>query len=313
MGKSMQGAGGALVMGSLLNSIITRSRESDLILDESPEEWLRNTHMELQRVFEAFDGSMFVSCVMGLIDEEIGRLYYFNAEHPYTVLFRKDTSTFLESKINVHKIGFPGQELGPVESYLLEEGDVLFAGSDGRENILVLKNGTDPPVVNQDESLFLEIVDQARGELYKIPEVIRARGAIIDDLSLIQISYRSDSFLNESRPIYYRRKVVGLIRSKQYAEALELIENMPEKESLNLAYYRALCLARMERHGEAARHLTGVEKQIRESYSALFLLGTVYENMGKLDEAERYYEKAHLLHPNNVKAERALKRIRGEL
>jgi hypothetical protein len=94
MGKSMQGAGGALVLGSVFASIIERTRNTPEVRNYSPETWLKQAFFELNRVFESFDGSMLVSVVMAAIDDEAGVMYYINAEHPWTVLYRHGKATF---------------------------------------------------------------------------------------------------------------------------------------------------------------------------------------------------------------------------
>jgi hypothetical protein len=54
MGKSIQGAGGALVLGAVFQSIINRTRFPSIEQDLPPDTWLLNTHNELQKVFESF-------------------------------------------------------------------------------------------------------------------------------------------------------------------------------------------------------------------------------------------------------------------
>ncbi|MCB1317834.1 MAG: SpoIIE family protein phosphatase, partial [Leptospiraceae bacterium] len=79
MGKSMQGAGGALVLGVVYNAFVTRTMFSGHQQNKAPEVWLRDCYYELQNVFISFDGSMFISVVMGLLDEISGVMYYINA------------------------------------------------------------------------------------------------------------------------------------------------------------------------------------------------------------------------------------------
>lgn len=58
MGKSMQGAGGAIVMGTVVNSILTRNK--GIRIPMHPKEWLIKMFRELQDVFVEFDGSMLI-------------------------------------------------------------------------------------------------------------------------------------------------------------------------------------------------------------------------------------------------------------
>ncbi|MCB1320598.1 MAG: HAMP domain-containing protein, partial [Leptospiraceae bacterium] len=76
MGKSVQGAGGVLVMGSVLEAIIERTRLSSETQKQYPERWLKNAFIEMHKVLETFDGLMLISLVIGLLEEETGMLYY---------------------------------------------------------------------------------------------------------------------------------------------------------------------------------------------------------------------------------------------
>jgi HAMP domain-containing protein len=105
MGKSLQGAGGILVMGSVLKSILERNQLEISNHRVYPEIWLKNTFIELHKVFESFSGSMLVSLAMGLIDSETGIMYYINAEHPWTVLYRDGKASFIEDELLYRKLG----------------------------------------------------------------------------------------------------------------------------------------------------------------------------------------------------------------
>lgn len=193
MGKSMQGAGGAIVIGTALNNIIARSARNDKVLTVTPEEWLKETYTELDAIFKTFNGSMLISCVMGLINDHTGELYYFNAEHPWTVLFRDDTARFLENELILRKLGSMSEFTFEVKKFKLEPGDVLIIGSDGRDD-LEIGSDSDPDhrTINEDENLFLRIIQKAHAELSKIVSGIHEAGKITDDLSLMRIGFQED-------------------------------------------------------------------------------------------------------------------------
>lgn len=85
MGKSIQGAGGALVLGVVFNSLIARYK-NQTNSELSCQDWLEQVFIDLQNVFESFDGSMLLSMVVGAIEEQTGWMYYLNAEHPWVAL-----------------------------------------------------------------------------------------------------------------------------------------------------------------------------------------------------------------------------------
>ncbi|MCX7632620.1 MAG: SpoIIE family protein phosphatase [Turneriella sp.] len=193
MGKSMQGAGGILVLGSVFQSIIDRTKLSPKDQDVFPEQWLKYTFIELHRVFEVFDGSMLVSLVMGLIDDESGLLYYINAEHPWSVLYRDGKASFIEKELALRKLGTQGVS-GQIEvqTFQMQPRDVIIVGSDGRDDLMLGTDESGARIINEDETLFLRIVEEAGGDLSKIRETLEQYGELTDDLSLLRIGYKED-------------------------------------------------------------------------------------------------------------------------
>jgi len=187
MGKSIQGAGGALVLGALLQAIIVRSKAKKNS-SQFPELWLRDTFYDLQSIFVSFNGSMYMSMIIGLVSED-GLLYFINAEHPWPVLFRNGTATFLEKELLLRKLGIPGEEEKlRVRVFQLEKDDTVICGSDGRDDILIRSNDKD--IMNEDERLFLKAVEDGNGNVEKIADVVAAAGALTDDLSLLGVRFR---------------------------------------------------------------------------------------------------------------------------
>ncbi|HNI28794.1 MAG TPA: SpoIIE family protein phosphatase, partial [Leptospiraceae bacterium] len=133
MGKSIQGAGGALVLGVVFNAGLMRSRV-EKYQGIHPEAWLKERFLDLHNVFLSFDGSMYISICMGLIDNETGMMFFINAEHPWTVLYRDGKAAFLEQELALRKLGTPEQEdQFFVRTFQLMSGDVIITGSDGRD------------------------------------------------------------------------------------------------------------------------------------------------------------------------------------
>ncbi|MCB1143690.1 MAG: SpoIIE family protein phosphatase [Leptospiraceae bacterium] len=186
MGKSMQGAGGAIVAGTVINNIIGKSARNNRILtDITPEKWLKGAFLELNNIFKTFNGSMLVSGVLGLICEQTGRMIYFNAEHPYVTIYRDGVANFIDSNMYMRKLGTEISEDFVLIQYHLSPGDVLFIGSDGKDDIRL---GFDKQM-NEDETLFLRNVEKTEGDLNELVQVLRSTGEISDDLSILKISY----------------------------------------------------------------------------------------------------------------------------
>ncbi len=193
MGKSMQGAGGALVLGAVFQTVIERTLGREEAQNDYPERWIKGAFLELQKVFESFDGSMLVSLVLGVLDEVTGLLYYINAEHPWMVLYRAGEASFVEKELLFRKVGTQGLGGGIyVQTFQMEPGDVILAGSDGRDDLMLGTTAGGDRIINEDETLFLRVVERTAAELNRITDELLREGELTDDLSLIRIGYREE-------------------------------------------------------------------------------------------------------------------------
>jgi hypothetical protein len=195
MGKSMQGAGGAIVVGAVFDSIIERTKLSQIVQNSYPERWLKNSFVELHKVFESFDCTMLVSIVVGLIDNSSGLLYYINAEHPYPVLYRDGKASFIGDDFVYRKLGMPVSESAyiSVDTFQIKPGDIFISGSDGRDDIL-MSDSSGVKALNMDETIFLRVVEKAEGDLDKILELLTQSGELTDDLSILKINLKKNPF-----------------------------------------------------------------------------------------------------------------------
>ncbi len=192
MGKSIQGIGGALVLGVVFQAFVSRTKK---VLDYArlrPEEWLSRCIEEIQQIFFTFDCSMLVSSVIGIIDEENGLLYYYNAGHPEIVLYRNNKAGFINPDVVNSKFGttFDIKKI-QIESIQLQPDDVIIVGSDGREEYLTGFDDDGSRIINEDETVFPHFVEKAKGETKSIVQCIAESGELVDDLSLIRIAYKS--------------------------------------------------------------------------------------------------------------------------
>ncbi len=226
MGKSMQGAGGALVLGAVFQSTIERMRWTKELSDVFPETWLHTTFLELHRIFESFEGSMLISMVIGLIDETSGLMYYINAEHPSIALYRNGEAHFLDANI-LRKLGTPGiKGKLKIHCFQLQPGDTLVMGSDGRDDVILGRNPDGSNIINENEQLFLEHVRETGGDLKKILERVEGMGEIMDDLSLLKIEFQADAagMISGETPDTeaLREKAAALVAAGDTAAAVEV-------------------------------------------------------------------------------------------
>jgi|GEM_PF-1228353 len=238
MGKSMQGAGGALVLGAVFYSIVERTRSVPAMQQLSPERWLKNAFLELDKVFESFDGSMLVSLVIGLLDAGTGLLYYVNAEHPWSILYRDGAATFIERELYVRKLGMYADGRLSIRVIELKPGDALICGSDGRDDIM-LHTGDGRAKMNEDEELILSAVSAADGDLRKIYEKSAERGEITDDYSLLKIRYYGDA-MPEAEKAAMRSASGRYYRAKNYLKAITEGELYLNKQPSDTEFMRFL-------------------------------------------------------------------------
>lgn len=195
MGKSMQGAGGAIVIGVIMNSILARF--SQKVISKSPEDWLKDTYYEIGSLFKAFGGTMLASAILLLINEETGQMYYWNAEHPFIVLYRDQKASFIESEADLHKLGFDFGTEFVANRFQLLSGDQILIGSDGKDDLLIRDHLGGKEIVSNPNQ-FLEIVEKSFGDIHKVEQILQSEyGELTDDLSLLSIVYNRLSLLND--------------------------------------------------------------------------------------------------------------------
>ncbi|MDZ4727167.1 MAG: SpoIIE family protein phosphatase [Leptospira sp.] len=310
MGKSMQGAGGALVLGSVFESIITRTQLSPEAKRTYPERWIKNTFIELHKVFEGFDGSMLVSLVLGLVDNQTGLLYFINAEHPWIVLYRDGIASFMEDELMFRKLGTSGVD-GEIfiRTFQLEPGDVVIAGSDGRDDLLISLTDEGKRIINEDERLFLKVVERGRGDLEKIYEELHTIGSLTDDLSLLRVAFVEEKEkvriekekLKDIQDLLTKAKEATVSSDLQEAisyleEANSLEKNIPEIKKKFIQLY-----LKIKDYGKA--------KSMAKDYSAMkpmdteimYVTAFCARKVADLKTAIDFGERVRLRDPHHVK------------
>lgn len=306
MGKSIQGAGGALVVGTVFKSIVSRTEHSSQARNKSPERWLKDTFTELQNIFISFDGHMLLSAVICLAEQKTGLLYYINAEHPFSVLYRKGQASFIETKTVCRKIGIAILEGHlAVKTFRMQPDDVIFLGSDGRDDLLLGMDASGHRIINEDEGRFLSLVEQSNGDLPRIAESLLHTGAITDDLSLVRIAYREDAPYEEpAQDPGFKNRIQELQQKKEFESALHLcqeaLELHPEDASL---LYRCMILCRL--NGKTPEAIDyGERLRLREPTQSanLFNLCDAYRLSGDYERARKLLQQGIELDPKNPAA-----------
>ncbi|MEM7184636.1 MAG: SpoIIE family protein phosphatase [Spirochaetota bacterium] len=328
MGKSLQGAGGAIVFGASLKSQVMRyqSDNSQLIL---PELWLRNVFYDLQDIFSNFDCSMLMSMVIGLIDIQSYTCYYVNSEHPYPVLYRANKASFLSHNHILHKVGTPDTFTSSfsLETVQLVEDDILLLGSDGRDDILVtnslvhflkqksisIKNlqarenpdSKDRTNLNIDETLFLRVVEIAKGDIAEISNIIKSHSQTTDDFSLLSFAIKQKT-ATSLPPITNEiiKRVSHFYSKKEYSTALSFLSKEFEKSPFHIfdIYLIRLLLRiykklRLENQSDTLEYLIYFLNPLEED----FILSRVKKNIKKKkwSIASDFIEILRIRYPND--------------
>jgi tetratricopeptide (TPR) repeat protein len=307
MGKSLQGAGGALVMGTVFKSILQNTLEIPTLQNKYPERWLKDCYQELQNVFISFDGSMLISCVIGLVSEETGVMYYINTEHPFVILYRDGKASFIDNEIYLRKIGVEQTDIRlKVQVFQLEVDDVVILGSDGRDDILMQTvNGI--RVINEDENQILLRVEEGRGELDKIEKSILSRGEFTDDFTLMRISYKNPAYKNKihfsNDFMHLRKRGMKAYRDGDLLLAIrtfETIQNIkPDdfdiKRELAKLYIKSKNFLLAIRQCEVYLNERPADTEI------LFLTSYAYKQAREFTHAVDYGERVQLREPEHVR------------
>lgn len=211
MGKSIQGASGALIFCSIVKSFL----QTPDYPDRSPENWLFLLYKNLQAVFQSLDGSMFVSAVLALVRFETGDFFFLNCEHPHPLLVRDGNAIPLFPEEILPKLGFPVYETSlklKIQYYSLEVGDTVLFGSDGRED-LYLPIG--PSLEKQKDSvpeIFCEAAASEPNTLSELEAKLLQKGDLSDDLSFLRIRTKSTA-----QKEILRNEISCLLRSAKRA------------------------------------------------------------------------------------------------
>lgn len=233
MGKSIQGASGALVLGVVFKSLISRTKLFKENSDKPPEIWLKDCFVELQEIFKSFDGRMLVSSLLGVLDEANGFLYYINTDHPWLVLYRNSKSSFLDEEHHFYKLGMLGvkQEI-VIRTFQMQKGDVLISGSDGKDDFLFFDPELEMVRMNFDTNNFLERVEVSRGDLNQIMKLTEQVGEVTDDISLLRVEFNGT---NES----FRSREKSILTAKQNTRNGKLIEAIEIYKQLSSEFPRS--------------------------------------------------------------------------
>ncbi len=307
MGKSMQGAGGILVLGAVFHSIVHRTKSYIAHSEVPPEKWMKNAFKELHKIFESFDGSMLVSLLFGLVEESTGLVYYINAEHPWMVLYRDKVASFAEHTLSFRKLGHSGLE-GEiyVTMFQLHPGDLLIMGSDGKDDV-VLSKSKDSRVINENEELFLKKVEEAEGNLERIYSTLADTYELIDDFSVMSIHFpESDDLIDfelEQKIAENLELSRKKLQERRSEEALRILRETYELDSGRQETVQLLMRVLMKKkiYREAAKVCKEYLKSNEVNTDMMFRASYCLKMSGSYEEAIDLGERVKLRDPRHLR------------
>lgn len=306
MGKSIQGAGGAIVLGVVFKSIISRTQMYAQSQNIYPERWLKLAFIELQKVFESFDGSMLVSIVIGILDNDTGFLYFINAEHPWCVLYRDGKASFIEDEFKLRKVGMLGVDGSiQVQTYKMSDGDVIFIGSDGRDDLKLGEDDAGRRIINENENLFLQTVEEANAELEKILEATEKKGEITDDFSLLKVCYHGKKNTGMYDKPAFLSEANTLFSNEKFSEAFSVLEKNQNEELFQFAEEYALLVTnitdKLKNFNKGIEILKKYQEKHPEDEKAIYKLACYYFYSMQYDAAADIGERLKLRNPESLK------------
>ncbi|MEM7183219.1 MAG: SpoIIE family protein phosphatase [Spirochaetota bacterium] len=320
MGKSIQGAGGALILGAVFHSIIQRSHAQEAYSHtkaHTPEQWIKAAFKEIHKVFETFDGSMLISLIFGLIEEERQIVYFINAEHPWAILYRDGKANFIEQETNFMKLGTPGVSKNLfISVFPLHPGDSLVIGSDGKDDLL-LADG----LVNEDETLIFRLIEKTNCNLKEVFSLVSEKYALKDDFSLLSIHCKALDSQEESKSFRNRKLFPDVIQKRQtsksedypFAQSIQEIQSYMARKD----YQQAMLLAQQLLQKDESNTITMLQASICFKLTKNFRTAIVLAERVKLREPWNIHNLLHLaemyFHTENYpRANKLLKRAREQ-
>lgn len=161
-----------------------------------------------------------------------------NAEHPKGILLRRAQSSFISHHEGLRKLGNTAVKGRLwVDTFLLQNKDIIVLGSDGRDDIVVGHDDDGQPVMNEDDRRILRVVRAADGDLPRIFLGLRASGEIVDDVSLLRVEYRRHES-TESAPAHELWQQYNSVQDRQ--QRVSLLHKMLQVEPENVRAWQTL-------------------------------------------------------------------------
>ncbi|EKJ85062.1 stage II sporulation protein E [Leptospira meyeri serovar Hardjo str. Went 5] len=310
MGKSMQGAGGVLVFETAFRALVERTHREGILSGYYPERWLHTALNDLNDVFEGFEGSMSMSLLLGLVDEENGFLYYLNAEHPFPIRLRDGKASFLSEEATNFKLGML-KDRARIETCWIRPGDTIIIGSDGRDD-LSMGNTTDTNrVINMDHTSILLHAEVSLGNIETLGERLQKIGELTDDLSLLSIRFHPQTPVDSRERNDHLEEPIRLHKKNQDKEALPLLTQYADRHPSDPAVWKLLhrVYRKLEKPAEAGRAAENFSNLHPSGLQTIFDGAIQYAKASLIDDAIDMAERIYSRKPEVIPVIKILSRL----
>jgi tetratricopeptide (TPR) repeat protein len=210
---------------------------------------------------------------------------------------------FIEKELNLHKIGMMTAEHSGefrINTFKLENEDVVFMGSDGKDDIRIGIDDKGGRIINEDESLFLSTVEEAKGDLEKIFSLTEKKGELTDDFSLLRIEYNDDKPQELEEDNAKLKLALEFYTKDDFRKASEIISQIEPNDSKSYLRLKANIAYRLGDYKQASQIYTHFIDLYPEESAFLFATAKSHKMIGNLEVAADYAERLKLREPKNV-------------
>ena len=162
---------------------------------------------------------------------------------------------------------------------------------------------TNARIINNDESLFLRIIEETEGDLKKIKEHLSKYGELMDDLSILRIEYIGQN-------VHETMQDRLTVANRQ--EAIELLETMRETNPRVLKHLAKLYLQEKDYEKAYSRVIEYISTDSSNT-EVFYLASYVSLKLNRLSQSLGYIERCILRDPKNEKYSKLHSKIKEKL
>jgi tetratricopeptide (TPR) repeat protein len=230
-------------------------------------------------------------------------MFYFNAEHPWSVVYRDGKASFIESELTLRKLGSESEFDFEVKKYKLLPGDILLVGSDGRDDINMGESGERD--LNEDETLFLRLVEEGKSDLAKIAQLIEFQGELTDDLSLMRIGFQEDyavDGIDEDSVDFTIELAQDEILAGNRTKAKYILDTIWDKDKTNITVLKLLIKICFEdkKYGDTIDRINDFHKMNSDSQLFWFEKSVCHKQLQDYESAKQSGEVCRRYQPDRV-------------